>query len=209
MNTSVDSQSSPAVPTPAKPPRNPVERIAVWGGIGLLLVVVAFEFRAQRGYAQTLEALNASTTDEEHETTFVQARQLLAFAPAVSAPVSSGMSDEYTCSWYSLFKPGQYEIKLVTSRDKEPILLAFTTSNAPPEPEPKVTPYTGGGAAPASPSGMGGMGMGGGPGGAGRPRRPGGAGASAPAGEAPASTAEVPPASSGDAAKSPPATGTP
>ncbi len=209
MNVPVDSNSPPAVPASSKPPRNPVERIFVWGGIGLLLVVVMLEFRAQRGYAQTLEALNASTANEEHETTLQEAMQVLTMSPTVSDPVPSGPYNNIDCSWFSLCKSGQYKITLVCSRDKEPVLLAFTTPNPEPEPEPMVTPYTGGGASPASPSGTGGMGMGSGgmPDGPGataasRPRRPGGEESASPAVETPVPVPAVTPAPSS-------ATGTP
>ena len=159
MNTPVDQNPNAVVSPSAKPPRNPTERIAVWVGIGLLLAVVALEFRAQRGYAQSLDSLNASAGDEAKETTLAEARQLLALAPSVSAPVQSGMYDEYQCSWPSLFKSGQYQITLVASREKDPLLMEFRTPNPPPEPEPEVAAE---GSGEASPSPMGGMGMGGG-----------------------------------------------
>ena len=164
MNVPVDSNSSPAVPTTSKPPRNPVERIVVWGGIGLLLVVVMLEFRAQRGYAQTLDALNTYATNEEHETTLGEAMQVLALSPAVSDPVLSGPYNHIDCTWFSLCKNGQYRITLVCSRDKEPVLLSFTTPNPPPEPEPEVAAQPTGTSTPMGGPGMGGMGMGGGPG---------------------------------------------
>ncbi len=199
MNVPVDSNSSPAVPATSKPPRNPVERMIVWGGIGLLLVVVMLEFRAQRGYAQTLDALNASTANEEHETTLNEAMQVLTLSPAVSDPVPFGPYDHVHCSWFSLCKSGQYKITLVCSRDKEPVLLAFTTPIPPSEPEPEVTSPSGEAATPG-PTGMGmggpGMGMGGGPGGvgAGRSRRPGGEESTTPTGETPAATVPTAPA---------------
>ena len=163
MNTPVNLNPSSAVPTTTKPPRNPVERIVVWSGIGLLLVVVMLEFRAQRGYAQTLEALNVSTANEEHETTLNEALQVLTLSPAVGDPVPSGSYNHIDCTWFSLCKNGQYKITLVCSRDKEPVLLSFTTTNPPPEPEPAVAAPSSGAANP-TPAGMGGMGMGGGPG---------------------------------------------
>ncbi len=171
MNVPVDSNSSPAVPTTSKPPRNPVERMIVWGGIGLLLVIVMLEFRAQHGYAQTLDALNASAANEEHETTLNEAMQVFTLSPAVSDPVPFGPYDHVHCSWFSLFKSGQYKITLVCSRDKEPVLLAFTTPSPPPEPEPEVAAQPSGTMTPMGGPGMG-MGMSGGPGMGGGARRP-------------------------------------
>jgi len=40
-------------------PRNPVERIIVWGGIGILVVLVGFEAMARFGYTNSLNALQA------------------------------------------------------------------------------------------------------------------------------------------------------
>ncbi len=216
MNVPVDSNSSPAVPTTSKPPRNPVERMIVWGGIGLLLVVVMLEFRAQRGYAQTLDALNASTANEEHETTLNEAMQVLTLSPAVSDPVPFGPYDHVHCSWFSLCKSGQYKITLVCSRDPEPVLLAFTTPSPPLEPEPEVTAASGEEAS-SSASGMrmGGTGMGDGAGmggsesGAGRPRRPGGEESTSPSAETPVETSAETPIPPGDAVPPAPATGTP
>ena len=171
MSLPVDSKKVP--PTPTKPPRNPIERFGVWGGIGLLLLVVLMEYRAKQGYAKTLEALNTTTEKaekEDVETTLAAARELFALSPRMSGPVQDGSVDRYTCSWFSLFKSGSYEITLVASRDKEPILLEFTTPTPPDEPAPikqpesvtsseGITPSRGGG------MGMGGPGMGGPPGG--------------------------------------------
>lgn len=174
MNPPVNSQ--PSSPPPSKPPRNPKERIAVWGGIGLLLAIVLLEYRASQGYAQTIEALNYVTANETKETTLAEARQMLAMAPSVSAPVPDGQLERTKCSWFSVFKNGQYEIMLVSTRDKEPLLLAYTTPNPPEEPPPAAAPAAAEGAGPDMASmggmGMGGMGMGGGGGMGGGPRPP-------------------------------------
>lgn len=49
----------------AKKPRSPVERIIVWGGIIVLLGVVAVEARARKGYEWTLSALEKEIAKDE------------------------------------------------------------------------------------------------------------------------------------------------
>ncbi len=135
MSTPVVSNAVPVAPTSSKPPRNPWERVAVWGIIGLLLVVVLIEFRAARGHSATINALNDFAANEKSETTLAEAMQLLAMAPAINGPVAFGQYDHYHCSWLSVFKPGQYKVTLVASREEKPELLLFITPQSPGEPE--------------------------------------------------------------------------
>ena len=62
---SADSAEATVNEPTDKPSRNPVERVIVWGLIGLLLVVVAIEARAQRGYAMSLDAVQSAFADNE------------------------------------------------------------------------------------------------------------------------------------------------
>lgn len=58
--------SQPASPAPAsKPPRSPVERMLVWGGIIVLLVLVGIQARARLGYTMTLNALQDRIAEDE------------------------------------------------------------------------------------------------------------------------------------------------
>ena len=161
---------------PPKKPRSPVERTLVWGGIAALLAVVLLEARAQQGYARTLEALS-TRMEGDVELTLDQAKPLLAFSPALSAPTPSADGNEIKCSWFSLFKKGQYEITLIVNKDADPLLLSFTTPAPPEEPEEKAPPAvatSGGSSGPPGGMGMGmgGPGMSGGFGGMGGPPRP-------------------------------------
>lgn len=171
MNAPSPGSSNPAgaapVP-PAKKPRSPVERTLVWGGIAALLVVTLLELRAQQGYARTLEALGNRLDEDDEDVTLEQAKPLLAFSPALSEPVPAIGSNEIKCSWFSLFKKGQYEITLIVSKEKKPVLLSFKTAALPEEPEEDVAPpANNSGSSPSPAMGMGGgaPGMGGGMGG--------------------------------------------
>ncbi len=171
MNAPPQGSTNPAgaIPTgPEKKPRSPVERTLVWGGIIALLAVTLLELRAQQGYARTLEALGNRVDEDDDDLTLEQAKPLLAFSPALSEPVPAIGSNEIKCSWFSLFKKGQYEITLIVSKEKEPVLLSFKTAALPEEPEEDVTPpASNSGSSPSPAMGMGGgaPGMGGGMGG--------------------------------------------
>jgi hypothetical protein len=131
------------------PQRNPVERVIVWGGIGLLLVTVLIEARAQRGYATSLSALQAAlAVNEESQISLNGARALMAFGPSETTEESGRMQvDCHVFSWFSVFKSGQYEITLDVSSDADREVLNVTTSSAPEEVEFAVdestTPATG------------------------------------------------------------------
>jgi hypothetical protein len=130
---STDS-AEPSVSEPTeRPSRNPIERVIVWGGIGLLLVVAGIEARAQRGYAVSLEAVQSAFSDsEEVEISLDEARQLMALAPTeTKQPNVSVAVDYFLFSWFSLFKSGQYEITLRVTSDEEQHVLSFATPAAP------------------------------------------------------------------------------
>lgn len=171
MNAPSQSSSNPAGAAPVAPvkkPRSPIERTLVWGGIAALLAVTLLELRAQQGYARTLEALGNRLDEDDEDVTLEQAKPLLAFSPALSEPVPAIGANEIKCSWFSLFKKGQYEITLIISKEKEPVLLSFKTAALPEEPEEDVTPpANNSGSSPSPAMGMGGgaPGMGGGMGG--------------------------------------------
>lgn len=57
------AQSSPAAP--ARKPRSSGEKIVVWGGIIVLLAVVAYQARARLGYNMTLKALEGRLAQDE------------------------------------------------------------------------------------------------------------------------------------------------
>lgn len=165
MNAPPQGSTNPAgaVPTgPEKKPRSPVERALVWGGIIALLAVTLLELRAQQGYARTLEALGNRVDEDDDDLTLEQAKPLLAFSPTLSEPVSGVGTNEIKCSWFSLFKKGQYEITLIVSKEKEPVLLSFKTAAPPEEVVPPPVDNAGSSPSPAMGMGGGGGGMGGG-----------------------------------------------
>jgi hypothetical protein len=119
-----------------KPPRNPIERVIVWGLIGVLLVVMGIEARAQRGYAMSLDAFQTAFSDgEEVAIALDDARKLMALGPAeVKAPDEHGpfhYYDYYRFSWFSLFKSGDYEITLQVTDNEELNVISFSTPAAP------------------------------------------------------------------------------
>ena len=129
---SADSTESKAIEPADKPSRNPVERVIVWGLIGALLVAVGIEARAQRGYAMSLDAVQAAFADtEEVQIDLADARKLMTLSPAeVKDADASGLMDYYQFSWFSLFKSGEYEITLRVSKDSSEV-ISFATSAAP------------------------------------------------------------------------------
>ena len=130
---SADSAEATVNEPTDKPSRNPVERVIVWGLIGLLLVVVAIEARAQRGYAMSLDAVQSAFADnEEVQLQLADARKLMTLSQAeVKDADSSGIMDYYRFSWLSLFKSGEYEITLRVSKDNSEEVISFATPAAP------------------------------------------------------------------------------
>ena len=85
-----------------------MERVIVWGLIGALLVTVGIEARAQQGYANSLDAVQAAFADtEEVQIDLADARKLMTLSPVeVKDADASGLMDYYQFSWFSLFKSG-------------------------------------------------------------------------------------------------------
>lgn len=118
-------------------PRNPIERILVWGGICLLLGIVLVEFLAKRGYDSTYAALTELSKDDTREVPLAEAQSAVALFPSMEKVAAEGDSNvtEYRYSWFSIFKSGQYEISLQVADDGKPeaLLLGFVTAAAPEE----------------------------------------------------------------------------
>lgn len=186
MNTAPAPAPQPATP------RNPAEKLLVWGGIGILLIIVAIEGRAKLGYDGSVAALTAAVEADENELTFDAAQGLMRLGPTRSGPREEKNLKVYDFSWFSLFKPGQYVITMHVDDNAEKDangnavahMIKFVTVAPPEEEEPDVpiepdspsdaydsSAYGGGGGG----TGGAGAGMGGGGGGA-----PGGGGARRP-----------------------------
>ena len=80
------SQPSSSPAAPAKKQRSPAEKVIVWGGIAVLLLVLAYQARARLGYNTTLKALEARLEQDEG----VDAKPLL-----------EGDLDSYIVGWPS------------------------------------------------------------------------------------------------------------
>lgn len=184
---------------PAKPARNPVERMLVWGVIAIGLVIVGIEARARIGYNTTFSAIKQklaevdASGEPDAALSMNDAHKLAAFSPKVYAvvevpPAKFGDARVWhnKLTWFSLAKT--YELTLVMDGDQdgEQTVLEIETANPPKEEEPEMVASTKGegmpdegmgehdpGAAGGPPAG--GAGPGGGGGGGGR-RLPGMAG---------------------------------
>ncbi|MEZ5940425.1 MAG: hypothetical protein R3C18_03470 [Planctomycetaceae bacterium] len=143
-----DAPQSANAPEPSRPgdsqpksseakPRNPIERVLVWGGICLLLGIVLVEFLAKRGYDSTYAALTELSQDDTREVPFAEAQSAVALFPSMEKVAAEGESNvtEYRYSWFSIFKSGQYKISLRVADDGKPeaVLLGFVTAAAPEE----------------------------------------------------------------------------
>ncbi|MEK6257230.1 MAG: hypothetical protein AABP62_01305 [Planctomycetota bacterium] len=178
---------SPSPTPPGKKPRSPVERVIVWGGIAILLGVLAFEARQKYSYDPTVGHLRkVFSEDTEKYVKLSEIRPMIAGSPSeVKTPHERRSYQRIDLKWPSLFK--DYRVQLIVeSEGDDPLVAGFTTPGATdPDSEPVAqqtasteTAHAG----PTMPAGgmmpMGGAGMGG-PGGrgAGRPGaagRPGG-----------------------------------
>lgn len=128
------STDTPAEETTQARKRNPLERIVVWGAIGILLLVVLVEARAQYGYSQSLEAIRSAMDDpEEAQVSLEDVRGMMAFAPSERDGEHTSLVNKRVFSWPSIFKSGQFEITVDVSNDEESQVLTFATAGAPEE----------------------------------------------------------------------------
>ncbi|MBC8113241.1 MAG: hypothetical protein H7062_02595 [Candidatus Saccharimonas sp.] len=180
------SESQSPTP-PGKKPRSPVERVIVWGGIAILLGVLAFEARQKYSYDPTVGQLRKVFSEEtEKYVKLSEIRPMIAGSPSeVKTPHERRSYQRIDLKWPSLFK--DYRVQLIVeSEGDDPLVAGFTTPGAnDPDSEPVAPPTAStelAHAGPPTPAGgmmpMAGAGMGG-PGGrgAGRPGaagRPGG-----------------------------------
>lgn len=154
------SQSPPA----AREPRNPAERMLVWGGIVLLLGIVFVEYRAKQAYDATVQNLQ-KVTNGTRDVTMDEARKLMVNYSGEQGPTPNAQGfPTYTYKWFSLFRSGTYRLTLVANKDgttlrtfdgpgfaESPAVLAAREAehaNAPHQPVEVI-----GARAPANPSG--------------------------------------------------------
>ena len=174
-----DSVSRTPTP-PSKKPRNPVERVIVWGGIAVMLGIVAFEAVHKYGYDSTVSRMRKMVSeDTEKYMKLSEVRALIAGSPTeVKSPHERKAYNKLDFKWPSMFK--DYRVQLIVEREgDDPLVAGFSTPGGV-DPEKEVAnreaPPSSDGAhgAPTMPlampstSGMGGGGQGR-PGAAGRP----------------------------------------
>lgn len=114
-------QPSPAV---AKKPRSPMERLVVWGAIGLLLLVGVCEVMAQRSYLATVkkfEELERTAFSEQNPRTATVATTAEGWYS--QTPVADAKRKTVRLKWPSLFKQYILDVE-VDSKDR---VLSFVT----------------------------------------------------------------------------------
>lgn len=124
MNTSVKSD----VCADPKPKRNPLERLLVWGGISLAIVVIITEGTARFTYTMSLNALQARVQDDDAEDskplTVEEAETLVVGFPQISRE-----NEVITYRFKGLIKEfGAIHLK----HDEDQVVLALET-DVPPE----------------------------------------------------------------------------
>jgi len=113
------------------------ERILVWGGILLLLAVVAIEYRARTGYAETVKAFSDASDEGDEEFPMHLAEGLMVMAPSRAHTAVNGIENTYAYTWLSLFRYGQFQINVVYTSGENPSLLRFWTGSG----HDPMTPY--------------------------------------------------------------------
>lgn len=159
--------TSPPDPVPSTPPsassaqktkpvRSSAERVLVWGGIIVLLLLVGFQARARFGYEMTLNALQDRIAQDEGpnpQPLYVKdVDGLLVGWPQKEVDKASDHRAYIQLSWRGL--TSRYGMTLpYDPSEPEPAIMGLETSDAPPEEEPvAVTPSESD--APASTPGM-------------------------------------------------------
>lgn len=134
------SQSSPAGQpgaAPAKPPRNPIERLVVWGLIVALVVVTVLEGRARLAYSQSLshiqDAMDQAEQAEISSFTIDKVPALL-----VGSPKEEHQSQQYDqqahYEWQGLFK--KYGLQVTYGTYTKVVTGVVSDDAPPPEPRP-------------------------------------------------------------------------
>ena len=116
-------------PTPSgKKPRNPVERVIVWGGIAVMLGVVAYEGVHKYGYDSTVSRMRKMVSeDTEKYMKLSEVRALIAGSPTeVKSPHERKAYSKLDFKWPSMFK--DYRVQLIVEREgDDPLVAGFST----------------------------------------------------------------------------------
>ena len=130
--------------------RSPVERCIVQGGIVLLLVVLAVELRAQKGFSGTIAALRVLSDDGEKERAMTEVERVISLFPSRDIVAENAIETTTEYSWFSFFKNEKYRLNIVASKATPSEMLRYYTGTTDPmtvkEPDPKdVVPRPEGG----------------------------------------------------------------
>jgi len=116
-------------PTPSgKKPRNPVERVIVWGGIAVMLGVVAYEAVHKYAYDSTVSRMRKMVSDDtEKYMKLSEVRALIAGLPTeVKSPHERKAYNKLDFKWPSMFK--DYRVQLIVEREgDDPLVAGFST----------------------------------------------------------------------------------
>src|SRR5262245_61185256 len=183
-----ESNPTPQAAKPAAKPRNPVERVIVWGFIAAMFVLVAVEGNSWWQHKQAFAALSAKTkaVDETPDAPSVTEADIKAYfqgkEPTPKKPEAgnnfTGASRIDVYSWFTISPVNKREIYVYYGKESKhdkngPEVLAIQIKDEAPPAPPRIA---GGEPSSGPPPGAGMMmppGMQGGPGG-GRRGRPGG-----------------------------------
>ena len=133
--------SASQTPTPPdKKPRSPVERVIVWGGIAILLGVLAFEARQKYSYDPTVSQLRKLLSeDTEKYMKLSEIRPLIIGSPSEEKlPHARKAYHRINLKWPSLFKDYRVEL-IVESEGNDPLVAGFSTPGGT-DPEPVAKP---------------------------------------------------------------------
>jgi len=132
-----------------KKPRNPIEKMLVWGLIAVGLIVVTIEARAKFGYDTTLSGLRKKLNeiDESGDDSLAldeqSVRPYLKLSPVLHEFEPAGnLKKARWIEWFSLAKPDAYRLKLIF--DEDGTFLFVETSDPPEPPEPETIDEEGG-----------------------------------------------------------------
>lgn len=120
--------------------RSPVERALVWGGIGILALVVVWEAWARFGYSRTLSRWQDAMVAAERGNgssalTLADAQRMVSGSATKSMPERQGSFQVITYRWNSLFGRN-YAISMSVTRGEAPEVVGLQTADAPEDEEP-------------------------------------------------------------------------
>ena len=108
-----------------KKSRSPIERLIVWGIIGIALGIVFIEFRAQKGYTATMEALSNTYDSATKRLPLTEVEALMSGGPSKSVKLEDDSKNHYVYSWFSIFKGKDYVLNVITTKDTVPAMTRF------------------------------------------------------------------------------------